>query len=160
MKFWQWLCFAVLWVVILVACKPIGSLPLLNSNIETEIPDNIVCSYSVGLDVTGGFAGVRRGIQVSSTGEAILLDEKKNEQIELLIPQVELEKLSMLMKDIGTLRKIPRSFSCVDCFHYEVDIIVCDLHSHASYDDENLDRSGIKPLIFELVLIMNNAFDK
>ena len=147
---------------ILVACMQAAPLQKSDNLIATisKTPGDTNSAWEVELYVTGGFAGVRKNIRISSSGEMVVRDEEKNKPIALNVQQTDLERVSKFVKAIERLPQVSKSSSCVDCFQYELDILIEDSHFHASYDDENLNQSGLKPLIFELVRIMDSALDK
>lgn len=164
MKFSSWSrCFFLfLGVILSVACMPTASPenPEHRMSATPEIPEDAKNTWAVELFVSGGLAGVRRSINVSSSGDAIVKDEKKSKHINLELPAADVETLSKFVADIEHLPNVSESSACVDCFQYEVDILVQDSHFHALYDDETLKQSGIKPFVFELVKLMNTALEK
>jgi len=123
-----------------------------------ENPEDI--AWVTELNLSGGFAGVQKSIEISSTGEVIILDEKINERIEMELPQADLEIISQLVENILNLPKIsePEPSTCADCFLYVVDIMAEELHVHATFDDLNLIESDFEPLIGELSRLLNDAF--
>ena len=149
-------------VIVLVACMSKTPSPksdqLIFSNSET--PNGANSTWVVELYVTGGFAGVQRNIKILYSGNVIIIDEKKNKRIKLDLQQADLDNLSKIIKNINKLPKISQSSSCIDCFVYEVNVLVGTSQFRASYDDNTLNQSEIKPLIVELIKLMNNSLEK
>jgi hypothetical protein len=160
-SYWSRWLFLFLGVILPVACMPMASPQNPDTSSSTPgIPKDTNGTWTVELFVSGGFAGVQRNIKISSSGDAIIMDEKKPKPINLDLLEAEVEKLSKLVVAIEHLPNVSGSSPCVDCFQYEVDVVIQDSHFHASYNDETLKHSGIKPLVFELVRLMNDALEK
>ncbi len=122
----------------------------------TAAPEDTSASWVIELFVSGGFAGVRRSIRVSSTGETLLIDEGTNRRVDSTLSQADLVKLSQLLNEIQQFE--PGSgAACSDCFQYNLNVLIGDVHSQVALTDEDLFTSELQPLVSELVRLLNEG---
>lgn len=114
--------------------------------------------WRIEMLVTGGFAGIRRSIQVASTGEVVVRDLDSNKLVDLELDQSDLESIGTQVISITQLPSAENQ-SCNDCFIYELDITLEGKQLSSSFNDEDLFNSDIVSLVNELMGIINSALD-
>ena len=117
-------------------------------------------SWEIKFKLSGGLRGYQRIIKLSYLGELIVVDEKTNKQVSVQLAQEEMNKIDQLLVGIEQLQSDIQPPSCADCMVYELDVQIDVRNFHAVFNDLNLNETGIKPLINELVKLQEEALNK
>lgn len=147
-----WLVFPL--VLLLVSCQAVNTPLQPTPTKETEDQSS---SWEAELLITGGFAGVQRGIKISSTGEVIIHGGNNNLQGQVQLSREDIEKFSRLINEIKEVRVQANPPACADCFQYELNVSINGKHFQATVNDLNLQDSGVAPLINEMENLLAKA---
>jgi len=141
-------------VFILVSCQaantPFKATPQKATESQTK-------SWEAELSVTGGIAGVQKGIKIASTGEVILSDANRSLELQERLSEEEIEKFTRLVTSIKDVKVASNPPACADCFQYQLNVSVDGTQIQATVNDLNLPNSGIAPLISEMITLMENS---
>jgi hypothetical protein len=112
--------------------------------------------WSVTFRVSGGFAGVNRDLEISSTGGARAVDRRSGTEATIRVPDSELAALGAVVTG-ATPQPMTRHSSCRDCFTYHLEIRIDDQRLSVDLDDQSLDASNLGPLIAALKSVQDRA---
>jgi hypothetical protein len=112
--------------------------------------------WRVVLQMSGGFAGVQREIDVSSTGEVSVADRRRGTQLKPELRQADLMTIASLVANAQT-SQAGRMSACADCFEYHIDVRVGVRRIVADLNDGSLASSGLEQLVRMLVDILNRT---
>lgn len=140
----------IFFLALLAACGPA------QDGIKMDVSTAAV-SWEVELVLTGGFVGARVNVNVKSSGTVLVVDAKKNKQVELQLTATELKNFNGLVENIGQFQPPVSVPACTDCFQYELNVMSPDQNFKATVNDTNLDASGLKPIIDVLMELQKKA---
>jgi hypothetical protein len=103
-------------------------------------------SWSVTFRMSGGLAGLDRGLEVSSSGAATATDRIRRQRETGQVPRDDLTALGRLVA-AATSIDVARPDSCRDCFEYDIDITSPGRHVTVHGNDVSLSSSNAAPLI-------------
>jgi len=132
---------------------------LKNVALAVEITEDLG-HWQVEFFLSGGFAGVRIEVKLSSDGEAIVVNQKASKRVELQISEADRKTFSRLVEAVTPEQATTGSPGCADCFQYELKVISKKLDFKATVNDLDLNKSGLKPLIDELMKLQKDALSR
>ena len=113
---------------------------------EGQAMPKLAGNWQISLAQTGGFAGVSRRLEISSSGEMTLTDERSQQHSTTQLPANKFAKLKDLVA-ATEYRPITQPMSCADCFIYDLQIDNGSEKFQVQIEDVNLPNSGLQPLI-------------
>lgn len=107
-------------LLILKGCTPSDSV------FVREHPDNqppaITRTWAIDFDISGGFAGIRQKLSITSSGTMVAIDNKQGRRVERLLQPAQLTELDKLLTRIEstpiTEDQTRISSQCADCVKY------------------------------------------
>jgi hypothetical protein len=110
-----------------------------------ELP-KLTGDWHVSMAQTGGIAGVSRTLEISSSGETTVIDERSKKQTTAQLPA---DKIAVLTELVASSKYQPISqpSGCADCFIYKLEISSAGEKFQVQLDDISLPNSGLQPLI-------------
>jgi hypothetical protein len=110
-----------------------------------ELP-KLTGDWHVSMAQTGGIAGVSRTLEISSSGEMTVINERSKKQT---TTQLSTDKVAVLTELVASSKYQPISepTGCADCFIYKLEISSAGEKFQAQLDDISLPDSGLQPLI-------------
>jgi hypothetical protein len=117
-------------------------------------------NWQVEFFLSGGFAGVRINVKLTSDGEAIVINDKVYKRVELNISEADRKTFSRLVEGVTQEQATTEPPGCADCFQYELKVMSKELDFKATVNDMDLNKSGLKPLIDELMKLQKNALSR
>jgi len=135
-------------VTVLFGCsKPSG---------VTYTPPVLEGDWSVRMNLSGGFDGLLRDIEVKSDGSYVVIDERMKKTSSGDLTETELAKLESLITTLEfSVPEFPTG--CADCFIYKVEIESGGKKMIVSADDVSLEKSGLDSLVQFMRTIMDRA---
>lgn len=111
--------------------------------------------WRLEIHLSGGFAGLDRQLDLSSTGELKASDRKRDTHVTARLSAEDIAQIGSLIP-VTPAASASRT-GCADCLLYDL-----TLHAHGQavvlhLDDINLGRSGIEPLIRSLLTLLDRA---
>lgn len=113
--------------------------------------------WQILLALSGGFAGLRSTMELSSTGSMTVIEQKSARQVVSLVPDKELAEIALLAKNVNSLQPSGRLPNCRDCFQYDFTVRMNGQQFSVQLNDLSLPGSGIGPLINILVNLQERA---
>lgn len=137
-------------IIILAACSENGGV--------TYTAPELADGWSIKMNLSGGFDGLVRTIEIDSDGDFVVTDEIRQKTVEGKLTEDELENLK---KRISSLKFNPveTETGCADCFLYHVEIESGGRKMIATSDDVTLGDSGMGELTQFLRGIMDSALN-
>ncbi len=114
-------------------------------------------SWTVQLTQTGGFAGVRLWVEVTSAGKLTATDQRTGRTITQTLPNDALARLRRLVAQADISGSIKPSTSCADCFLYELVFTSDSGTKRLQADDVTVGESGAQDLIALLRSLRDKA---
>ncbi len=153
---------AMRWAIIAGGLLTACSIPQLSPTV-TPVPSKTATiaaeNWQIQLRVSGGFAGIRRVLDVASTGQLTAVDEKTSRQISAQVPAKELSEINALLKTIQSYQLPSRPPPCPDCFNYALNVRLDGKPISVEFNDQNLSASGWAPLVGLLSDLLQRALD-
>jgi len=116
--------------------------------------------WTIAYEVSGGFAGIRRQLEVSGNGRTIASDLKKKRRVEQQAPPEQLAKIADALSKIDPSRLSemgPKlSSRCADCFQHALTVDNVDQHYKLRVDDKTLED----PACAELIGLLSSLLDQ
>jgi hypothetical protein len=142
---------------VLAACsgvkleQPVSATPAAVAAQRTAVEN-----WQVTLRLSGGFAGLQRELELSSTGQVTAIDRKLNKQVKTEVTETELTEIASL---VTKAQPYPsgRAERCRDCLEYHLDVRADSRRFSTDLDDTNLTSSGLEALIKALITVQNRA---
>ena len=134
-------------IYLLAACSPTapGSNPDSHS---TEV------SWSITLNISGGFAGIMQTISLDQTGKALLVDNKLKSKVEKQVTKQELQTYVKLVKNLPDIPDTKaKPGQCRDCFNYSLVAIYAETQKRRVVDSMAITESDAKELISKLTML-------
>jgi hypothetical protein len=117
-------------------------------------------SWKIEYELSGGFAGVRKKLTLSSSGALQAVDERMNKTIEAAATPAQLADVEEALAKIGTSGTATRpSFGsrCADCFQHNVVVIRSDKELRFAFDDVSLKDAEQASLVRVLSSLLNQT---
>lgn len=112
-------------------------------------------AWRLEFHLSGGFAGLNRELELSSTGELSAADRRRDTHVAARVSSDEIAKIGSL---IPVTPASPTGKSgCADCFLYDITLHVRGRSVVVRTDDISLAGSDIEPLIRSLVALLDRA---
>jgi len=111
--------------------------------------------WHIRMAQTGGIAGVSRTLDISSTGEMTVTDERTKKQAASQLSADQMTKLTELVVSTQ-YQPVKQPTGCADCFNYNLQIDNETEKFQAQTDDVNLPASGLEPLVRFLSELLTN----
>jgi len=124
---------------------------------STESKPDMPEIWNVRLGISGGIAGIQKNLELASTGQLIVTDQKKNRRVEGIVPAEELVSISELVRVVVHIQPLGQPPACPDCFQYQLDVQMDEQHVSLQVNDLNLVESGLEPLISALTALQERA---
>ena len=126
-----------------IPTQPAQKLPQLTGN------------WHIRLEQTGGFAGVSRTLEISSSGEMTIIEERINKNNTTQLPA---DKLAMLKELVAAskYRPVLQPMVCNDCFIFNLQIDNGSERFQMQIDQINLSNTGLEPLVGFLGEMLNS----
>jgi hypothetical protein len=125
------------WILTGVSCAASGPAAAQPTNDQT---------WSVTFRMSGGLAGLDRGLEVSSSGAATATDRIRRQRETGQAPRDDLTALGRLVA-AATSTEAARPDSCRDCFEYDIDITSPGRQVTVHVNDVSLSSSDAAPLV-------------
>lgn len=111
--------------------------------------------WRLEIHLSGGFAGLDRQLELSSTGELTASDRRRDTHFTARLPAGDIAQIDSLIPVAPA--ESARRTGCADCLLYDL-----TLHAHGQsvvvhLDDTSLGRSGVEPLIKRLLTLLDRA---
>ena len=149
-----------------------GSVSLSREALSPSVPDEPGTvsgkqdsgSWTIEYEVSGGFAGIRRQLNLSGNGRIIASDLKRKRRVEQQAPPEQLVKIAEALSKID-LSRLPAtgpklSNRCADCFQHALTVANADQHYKLYVDDTTLKDPACAELIGLLSSLLNQALVK
>ena len=141
----------MLTVTLLSACTNVTPVPV------KATPSAPTASWTVKMAHSGGIMGLLRVIEVSSTGNFTVLDERTQKTVNGQLSEAEISHLAELVaKAVLAVPGKPNN-SCADCFIYTLEISTTGKPFQAQVNDISLPGSGLEPMITFLRELMDQS---
>ncbi len=117
-------------------------------------------SWQITLDVSGGFSGLRRTLQISSTGKLTAVDQKTGKKARSKLARHEADQLTSIVAAACPFDKsLPasRAAGCPDCLVYGLRISSGEKSNSVQVNDRTLPGSRLESLINRLMRILEQA---
>lgn len=153
----QYLAIGALVLLLLTACSAQSTiLPSVPSATATREQQELG-QWRIRFGISGGFAGLQRSVELSSTGQMTVTDQKRNKRVTVQVPQAEIEKISSWVLQARPAQPQPRLSDCRDCFEYEVTILRDGEVLSFWFDDVTLEDAELAPLVNTLARLQEQA---
>jgi len=121
-------------------------------------------AWTIEYEVSGGFAGIRRQLNLSGNGRIIASDLKRKRRVEQQAPPERLVKIADALSKIDLSRlstKGPKlSNRCADCFQQALTVDNADQHYKLYVDDAMLEDPACAELLGLLSSLLDQALAK
>lgn len=111
--------------------------------------------WHVRFNMSGGFAGLQRFAELSSTGQMTVTES--NRQVSVQVPQFEMDEISSWVIQAQPLQSQPRLSNCRDCFEYELTIFRDGEMLFFWFNDITLENAELAPLVYTLGRLLEQA---
>lgn len=111
-------------------------------------------AWTVTLNQSGGLMGLSRNLIVTSTGEAILFDQKTMKYLPALLNQ---EKFDLFLAEYKNV-DLANSFdpeTCADCFTYQLSVDIGGTVQKYDYNDLTASQNGLAAISQLMVHLMD-----
>ena len=95
--------------------------------------------------------------ELSSSGTLLVVDEISGEQFDIQLLQEDLDKISELIDEVNFQEQIADPPDCSDCVSYELYIIKDSEEYVAIFNDQNMNRTGLKSIVKEMLKIQEES---
>lgn len=118
--------------------------------------------WAVKLDISGGFAGWHRSIDLDQSGQAIITDYKSRTTKTVTLGQQDLQSISSLMTDLSSDPGSTNALSskCADCLQYILDYRKPSTEGQIRTTDRAIQDAQLRQLIQRLSSITNSSLRK
>jgi hypothetical protein len=124
-----------------VRSSPDGQVYLEARNVD------VLGTWTVKFTLSGGFAGLNREMELSSSGRLDVTDQKRNKQVTFQLTGEDIKKIQGLIATAVRFPQVNELPACADCYLYGLSIQMTVMDFSASLNDINLSKSGLAPLI-------------
>jgi hypothetical protein len=123
--------------------------------LATSSPAPAEDTWRLEIHLSGGFAGLNRELQLSSTGELSAHDRRRDTHVTARVSADEISKIGSLIPVAPASPS--RKTGCADCFLYDLTLHVRGRSVVVRTDDVSLGGSDIEPLVRNLVALLDRA---
>jgi len=116
--------------------------------------------WRIEFRMSGGFAGILRSIELLSTGQMTVIDQKTNKQVTVQVSEMDMEKISSWVIQAQSAQALPRLSDCQDCLEYEITIHRDGELLSFWFNDLTLDNADLAPLINTLAYMQEQALSE
>jgi hypothetical protein len=113
--------------------------------------------WSIHLQVSGGFAGVSRALEMSSGGDLSVRDLQDGHLIQRQLTPQEAAEMADLLTAICGLPTGGRPAVCPDCFAYDYEFLIGQRSLTGRATDVSLQGSPLAPLISHLTQLISDS---
>ncbi len=153
----QYLAIGALVLFLLTACSAQSATPPSVPSATATRERQELGQWRIRLSISGGFAGLRRSAELSSTGELTVTDQKRNKKVTVQVPQAEMERISSWVLQARPTQPQPRLSNCRDCFEYELTILRDGEILSFWFNDVTLEDAELAPLVNTLARLQEQA---
>ncbi|MEO8260257.1 MAG: hypothetical protein ABI868_23120 [Acidobacteriota bacterium] len=136
-------------VIALAACASVETAP-------SPAQAGTTGSWQLSFHLSGGFAGMDRRLELSSTGALTVRDRKRSTDVGVQVAASEVARIAALIPDMKVVAAGGRS-TCRDCFNYDLEIQGQGRSQVVHLDDVTLANSGIEPFVKILTRLLDDA---
>ena len=115
--------------------------------------------WQLTLQLTGGFAGVDRQLEVASTGELKVTDRRRGTHVVTQASPSELAQIASMVADLKSVDAVRRS-TCRDCVQYDLNIRLSGRSLVFNINDESLAGTPVEPLVNLLTRALNRELSR
>jgi hypothetical protein len=116
-------------------------------------------AWQLTLQLTGGFAGVDRQLELASTGELKVTDRKRGTHAITQASASELTQISSMVADLKSIDAVRRS-TCRDCIQYDLTIRLSGRTLVFSVNDVSVVGTPLEPLTRVLTGALNRELSR
>lgn len=110
--------------------------------------------WRLTFQMSGGFAGFDRQLELASDGTAIATDKRRKRQVSRTIARDELQEIDRLAASVVST-DLPGRTQCADCLAYSIDLRIAGKQVVIRARDDRLSDSQVGPLIQALSRLQN-----
>lgn len=118
-------------------------------------------SWKIDYEISGGFAGIQRKMELSNDGKLIATDLKQKRTVEQQVSEEQLTKIASILVTIdyqqGTNARSKLSNRCADCFLHNITLIIDGQQQTIAGNDISLRNSPYTSLIGLLSSLLDAA---
>jgi len=110
--------------------------------------------WRLTFQMSGGFAGFDRQLELASDGTAVATDNRRKRQVSRMITRDELQEIDRLAASAVSM-DLPGRTQCADCLAYSIDLRIAGKQVVIRVRDDSLADSQVGPLIQALSRLQN-----
>ena len=122
-------------------------------------PGVIHDDWQLTLQLTGGFAGIDRQLELSSTGELKVTDRRRGTQVITQASATELAQIASMVADLKSVDAV-RESTCRDCVQYDLRIRLSGRSLLFNINDVSLVGTPVEPLAKVLTGVLNRELSR
>jgi len=150
-------------LILLSACVPVTPAPTpLLTPLATPAA-NLFCaqpkSWKIDFQRTGGFAGWSQALSISSNGEILATDLRRDQKYTAIASSQTLQSLIGKLAEACPFEAVRPQSVCADCFEYTLSIEMDGVQYSVKATDADMSEN-LRPLIEELTAITQTTFPK
>jgi hypothetical protein len=111
-------------------------------------------SWRLTFNISGGFAGFDRTLELSSAGSAKAIDRRRTRQVDRQLSRDEIQEIDRLAASVTSFEGSART-QCRDCLTYSLDLEASGRRVAVRVADDHLAESNAAMLITSLTRILN-----
>lgn len=115
--------------------------------------------WQLTLQLTGGFAGLDRQLELASTGELKVTDRRRGTQVTTQAPAGELAQIASMVGDLKSVDAV-RESTCRDCIQYELRIQLTGRSLLLRVNDVSVVGTPGEPLVKVLTGALNRELSR
>ena len=115
--------------------------------------------WQLTLQLTGGFAGIDRQLELSSTGELKVTDRRRGTQVITQASATELAQIASMVADLKSVDAV-RESTCRDCVQYDLRIRLSGRSLLFNINDVSLVGTPVEPLAKVLTGVLNRELSR
>ncbi len=116
-------------------------------------------AWQLTLQLTGGFAGIDRQLELASTGELKVTDRRRGTQVITQASASELAQIASMVADLKSVDAV-RGATCRDCVQYDLRIRLSGRSLLFSLNDVSLVGTPVAPLANVLTGVLNRELSR
>jgi hypothetical protein len=121
-----------------------------------DVPHDV---WQLTLQLTGGFAGIDRQLELASTGELKVTDRRRGTQVITQASASELAQIASMVADLKSVDPV-RGSTCRDCIQYDLRIRLSGRSLLFSINDVSLVGTPVEPLVNVLTGALNRELSR
>jgi hypothetical protein len=114
-------------------------------------------SWQLSFQLSGGFAGVDRRLELASTGDLRARDRRRGTDVAARTPPDDVARIAALLAELKSIDSRGAG-RCRDCLEYDLEIQRSGQSLVFHLQDTTLGSSGIAPLVKILTGLLDDAF--